>query len=273
MNKKYYDYLEVIKDYGLLSLPIEEFSKLLAIDLLSQRVIDIPNAEKLLEQEYDEKNHYKPLIEALQPRINDIENKLVKAVEKNEISTVYLMRDFDTEKVDSANTLISFDEFEKFLKIYDLDQYIIWSSDESEIGARFDKEVDIATEAVELIKSRKMSIDAAIQQDDIEELRRKVADDPEMIAKILHENIYLKYSHREDKQADTAKPLVAVRERETLLIILSALAKEANIDISKVSKSAALIERLTQQLGAAVGATTIERHLKQVPQALANRTK
>jgi len=220
MQKKYYDYLEAIKDYGLLSLPIEEFSKLLAIDLLSQRIIEIPNAEKLLEQEYDEKNHYKPLLEALQPRIKDIETKIINTIEKNEINTVYLVRDFDTEKIDPVNTLISFDEFEKFLKIYDLDQFVIWAKDESEIGARYEKETDIAYEAVELIRTKKMFIDTAIEQGNIEELRKKVANDDEMLTKLFQENLYLKaqkYHFDENKRLDATKPLVAVRERETLL--------------------------------------------------------
>lgn len=68
------------------------------------------------------------------------------------------------------------------------------------------------------------------------------------------------------------KPLMNI-ERETLLIIIAALAKEAKIDIFKPSKAGDLIAKMTQQLGTSVGATTIERHLKNIPQALENRTK
>lgn len=63
------------------------------------------------------------------------------------------------------------------------------------------------------------------------------------------------------------------RERETLLVIIAALSKEAKIDISKVSKTGDLIANLTQILGAPIGATTIETHLKKIPEALQNRTK
>ncbi len=62
-------------------------------------------------------------------------------------------------------------------------------------------------------------------------------------------------------------------ERETLLVIIAALAKEARVDINKVSKAGDLIASMTQQLGANVGATTIETHIKKIPQALQNRTK
>ncbi len=68
------------------------------------------------------------------------------------------------------------------------------------------------------------------------------------------------------------KPLIET-ERSTLLTIIAALAKEAHIDIGKTSKAGELIANMTQQLGAAVGATTIETHLKKIPQSLKNRAK
>jgi hypothetical protein len=70
----------------------------------------------------------------------------------------------------------------------------------------------------------------------------------------------------------TEKPL-SDKERETLLIIIAALAKEAKIDINKTSKAGELIANLTQQTGVPVGATTIETHLKKISQALENRAK
>ena len=74
------------------------------------------------------------------------------------------------------------------------------------------------------------------------------------------------------KVAINANPLVG-SERETLLIIIAALAKEAKIDIVKTSKAGDLIATITQTIGAPVGATTIETHLKKIPQALVSRAK
>lgn len=114
-----------------------------------------------------------------------------------------------------------------------------------------------------------------IDQAEIEKLRQKVIDEPDTITKLIQENLYFnsqKYLG-EEKSVESSKPLIAIRERETLLIIISALAKEAGIDINKISKAGVVIESLTQQLGSTVSATTIERHLKQIPQALENRTK
>lgn len=70
----------------------------------------------------------------------------------------------------------------------------------------------------------------------------------------------------------TDKPL-SDKERETLLIIIAVLAKEAKIDIYKASKAGDLIANITQTLGASVGSTTIETHLKKIPKALESRAK
>ena len=74
------------------------------------------------------------------------------------------------------------------------------------------------------------------------------------------------------KSADIEKPLLNT-ERDTLLVIIAALAKEAKVDIEKTSKAGSLIANMTQLIGAPIGATTIETHLKKINQALVSRTK
>lgn len=68
------------------------------------------------------------------------------------------------------------------------------------------------------------------------------------------------------------KPL-SNKERETFLIIIAALAKEAKLDIAKPSKAGELIANMTALLGVSVSATTIENKLKEIPKALESRAK
>ena len=68
------------------------------------------------------------------------------------------------------------------------------------------------------------------------------------------------------------KPL-SNKERNTFLVIIAALAKEAKLDIKTTSKTADLIAKITQNLGAPIGATTIENKLKEITQALESRAK
>jgi hypothetical protein len=68
------------------------------------------------------------------------------------------------------------------------------------------------------------------------------------------------------------KPL-GTRERNTLLVIIAALAKEAKIDLSKPSKAGEAIAHLTEILGAPVDHATIEQKINLINEAVQARTK
>lgn len=68
------------------------------------------------------------------------------------------------------------------------------------------------------------------------------------------------------------KPL-SKRERDTLLTIIAALCKVADYDASKHAKTAGLIQNAAAGMGVSIGETTIEGHLKKIPDALATRMK
>ena len=71
---------------------------------------------------------------------------------------------------------------------------------------------------------------------------------------------------------DTEKPL-GNRERDTLLTIIAALCKEAKIPYDKPAKAAGMIQSTAVKMGVSIGETTIEGHLKKIPDALATRMK
>jgi len=57
------------------------------------------------------------------------------------------------------------------------------------------------------------------------------------------------------------------RERDSLLVIIAALAELNGIDVKKPSKAALEIESATIRMGARVAARTIEEHLRHIPGA------
>jgi hypothetical protein len=63
------------------------------------------------------------------------------------------------------------------------------------------------------------------------------------------------------------------RERNSLLSIIAALCKEAKIDYTKPAKAAGLIQSTAALMQVSIGETTIEGHLKKIPDALATRMK
>ena len=68
------------------------------------------------------------------------------------------------------------------------------------------------------------------------------------------------------------KPL-RTTERNTLLTIIAALCKDADYDITKHAKTAGLIQSTAAGMGLSIGESTIEGHLKKIPNALAGRMK
>lgn len=80
-----------------------------------------------------------------------------------------------------------------------------------------------------------------------------------------------KFYAPESKEIDITP--IGNKERDTLLIIIAALAKEAGYDVARTSKTADSIASLTQEMGAPVSSSAIEGKLKLIPQALENRSK
>lgn len=63
------------------------------------------------------------------------------------------------------------------------------------------------------------------------------------------------------------------RERNSLLSIIAALCKEAKIPYDKPAKAAGMIQSTAATMGVSIGETTIEGHLKKIPDAMATRMK
>jgi hypothetical protein len=74
------------------------------------------------------------------------------------------------------------------------------------------------------------------------------------------------------KQAGAFDPLDP-RERTTLLTIIAVLCKEARLDYTTAAKTAGLIQSTAATMGVSIGETTIEGHLKKIPDALGTRTR
>ncbi len=77
---------------------------------------------------------------------------------------------------------------------------------------------------------------------------------------------------RSQKLTDLNRAL-STTERNTLLTIIAVLCKEARLDYTKAAKTAGLIQSTAASMGVSIGETTIENHLKKIPDALGTRTR
>lgn len=83
----------------------------------------------------------------------------------------------------------------------------------------------------------------------------------------------IKNSECSNQATINERDCLKTRERNTLLTIIAALCKEAKIDYNTASKAANLIQGAAASLGVNIGETTIEGHLKKIPDALESRMK
>ena len=89
--------------------------------------------------------------------------------------------------------------------------------------------------------------------------------------------LHSKYFFERETKAQATEELIhmplSTRERNTLLTIIAALCKEAKIPYDKPAKAAGMIQSTAAKMGLSIGESTIEGHLKKIPDALATRMK
>lgn len=270
MSIKYLDKLSEIESFSLYSADINELAYLLCVEMLYDGQLDIPNAHKFFDVDHRDNEELKRL---LNKKIEFYEQTITESIEKGEIKTVFELRDLETGKLIPAQTLISYAEFYKFLSLYDIDE-IVGFDEDYPIRQRWEFEADLEYEITEIIARKKSLYFSKWERVLYEKTMQTVKNEPENLESIIKENVDLKIKLAlgEGRIVNESKPLIN-RERETLLIIIAALAKDSGIDITRKSKAAESIALLTQSIGVAVGATTIENHLKRIEDALENRAK
>jgi len=95
------------------------------------------------------------------------------------------------------------------------------------------------------------------------------------VTKSLNAAVDAKWQEQPRAEANSAAGIqtkaLGNRERNTLLVLIAALAKQAAIDLRMPSKAAAQMESATEQMGARIPQRTIEEHLKRIPEALEKR--
>lgn len=124
---------------------------------------------------------------------------------------------------------------------------------------------------LEFLNREKGDVDFQYQRFSRAELARWIKESGLLSAYTFAQNATAQ-SQGKDKHAEIEKPLLK-RERDTLLTIIAALCKDLGYDHTKIAKTAAMINRTSEAMGSPIGETTIEGHLKKIPDALETRMK
>ena len=90
---------------------------------------------------------------------------------------------------------------------------------------------------------------------------------------VIRTDVLMEFEKSQDGVLDPAEKPLTNRERDTLLTIIAVLCKEGKLDYTKAAKTSGLIQSMAASMGVSIGDTTIENHLKRIPDALATRTR
>ena len=111
-------------------------------------------------------------------------------------------------------------------------------------------------------------------QDIAEQVRKILLVDRERVGtEIQNLKIAANQAKAITQSAPAADRPLGKRERDKLLVIIAILCKDAGYDYKKVSKTTSLIQNTAASMGISIGDSTIDNHLKKIPDALATHMK
>lgn len=264
---QYLDHLSEIKDFGIFSASISELARLASLEFYQSGAIDFPDLNPDIE--YDE--HSPEFQNALSSSIDMFKDRLIESIERNNLKTTWMHRDLTTGKIDPDDTLVHYEDFIGFLDLFGLGDPKL----EYTLGDYFWSEVELATKIDDIVKNKRL-VTQKIDPDEVARMVSETTLDKEKLVQIIEENFQLRWEATQTKiENETISPEKPItnRERNTFLIIIAALAKAAKIDINKPGKAGDNISNAILELGIEVDHYTIEKKLKEIPDALERRQK
>ena len=273
-SSEYFDLIADAPRLGLYLLSVRDAAELLATDLwfAGEISIDLPDAE-----DYDPGDP--KLLKALSKYSSNLEKQMTEAIDKGSLKTKKILRNLK-EEINLDKTLI------------DGDDLVSWLTERGhETGDAFEQyfedEVNLAEEVISEIYTRRMlrkpgafppgHISETQQNPEkagIEELRLEVKSLTKQYTELLTSHILLMEKQRdtgEDHSGKKEKPL-STRGRRTLLTIIAALCKKAEVDYQHHG-AAKRISIFTEEIGATVTDETIRKIIKDIDDAVETRTK
>ena len=187
------------------------------------------------------------------------------SIQSNELKLLAVRKNLDNE-LSLVNSWVSFCDFEEWCDTRSIalgDCWFDFLKDDS----------DIASSAAEEMDATRRRLEGFVDIGDVEELKQRL--EAQGADWLLDEAASLRAKiKRLEASAETKEERpVSTRERNTMLVIIAALCNEAKLDHAKPAKTANLIADTAAKMGIAIGESTIEGHLKKIPDALGTRMK
>lgn len=202
---------------------------------------------------------------SIKKAVSMLTKAVLASLEKGEFKLAVTRRNLAGD-LSLLNSWVEASDFEKWCSSRGLSLgeswFELWKNDQ-----------EIFSAAAEAQISKRREYEGLDERDDIQSLREKVEKDGVDFLFTQIAALQRELKRFKSKDAEMLERPLLTRERNVLLTIVAALCKDAGYDTSKAAKTAGLIESTAAKMGLAIGDSTIEGHLKKIPEALAARMK
>jgi hypothetical protein len=194
--------------------------------------------------------------------VDTIVNALCISIDKGQLTPAFLKIGLDGV-IDPIGTWISTNDFYKWATSRGFQHDDVCNKYDNGEGHIFDHAMNNANDARKEFEAPYFHAEY-----------RNLADGPNIIIenlkaeceKLFLENMIMRQGFAPQEKPED--PPLRTRERNTLLSIIAILCGEAKYDYTRPAKVASLIKKKAEEMGLTIGESTIESHLKRIPDAL-----
>lgn len=199
--------------------------------------------------------------------VDSVVDALRMSIDKGHLKPAFLKIDLDGV-IDAVGTWILTTDFYKWCASRGFQHGDVCSDYDDGEGSIFDQALNNADDRRKELEAPYFDAGYKTQSDTtniaIENLRAKCDD-------LYLENMIMRQGFLPEKPVEE-RPL-RTRERNTLLSIIAVLCRESKYDYARPAKIAGLIKKKAEEMGLDIGESTIENHLKKIPEALEVRMR
>jgi len=266
------DILPMVRDYGIFKLNIVDAAKLTVVDMWFSGMFP----EILEPEDFDGDSNDPHLLSLLEKQFLLFRKRIRESINSGEMVAEYVRKDFENNIIDNE-TYVDFNVLDQWLEDRGYSSGDIFT-DYTDIELKIQERTCDYIVYLRAYAQYKTSfcvnagIGPLVFSKDTDKISRDDLQSMLMNAIAVNKNLYDKVARIENGKQCQAEKVLSTRQRRTLLTMLAALCKRANVDTT-ARGAAQRIREMTEELGAPVNDDTIKAILNELPEAIEARMK
>lgn len=261
--------IDQLDNFGLGMLNIQEAAELIACDMWAEDKIEVEALD-----DFDGDLFAPEVKAALAEDISAFVTRLTRAIDMGRLLPARVVRDFE-ENLILTETFLEVRLLEEWLNErghYIGEAFKDWSLDETEIRDRIIDELIWLRSVTGNARGRWLSVGLKGNHDLTDESNQTDLIAAYKSAVLENQHLRERLANSEMRSMVKAEPPASPKHRRTLLTLIGALCKAADLDVKKRGVAQRLME-MTEQVGAPVDDETIRKIMADIPEAIESRSR